>query len=33
MNDNWDELKDKFCLEIFPPSHIAALREDICCSR
>ena len=29
VNDNWDELRDKFCLEFFPMSRIIALRRDI----
>jgi hypothetical protein len=33
MNDNWDELRDKFCLEFFPPPRINAPREDIRCFR
>jgi len=29
VNDNWDELRDKFCLEFFPMSRIIALHRDI----
>jgi hypothetical protein len=31
VNDNWDELRDKFYLEFFPLSRIIALQRDICC--
>ena len=31
VNDSWDELKDKFCLEFFPMSRIIALHRDIRC--
>ena len=30
-NDNWDELKGKFCLEFFPLSRFMALKKDIRC--
>jgi len=30
VHDNWDELRDKFCLEFFPMSRIIALHRDIC---
>ena len=29
VNENWDELRDKFCLAFFPLSQIAALRIEI----
>ena len=29
VHDNWDELRDKFCLEFFPMSRIIALHRDI----
>ena len=31
MNDNWDGLKGKFCLEFFPLSRFMALKKDIRC--
>jgi hypothetical protein len=31
MNDNWDELQDKFCLEFIPLSLIVGLERDIRC--
>ena len=30
-NDNWNELKDKFCLEFFPLSRVVSLERDIRC--
>jgi hypothetical protein len=33
INDSWDKLKDKFCCEFSPTSHLATLREDIRCFR
>ena len=29
VHDNWEELRDKFCLEFFPMSRIIALHRDI----
>ena len=29
VNDSWDALRDKFCIEFFPMSHIIALHRDI----
>jgi len=29
MNEDWDELKDKFCLVFFPMSHIDSLQRAI----
>ena len=29
MNEDWDELKDKFCLAFFPMSHIISLLRAI----
>ena len=30
VHDNWDELRDRFCLEFFLMSRIIALHRDIC---